>query len=114
MEKSSAKKFTRRKQAFHSKYPASLEPARNLIMTGVSGDHEAVRADPRRRMGLGMAGVKIKHVLETMRSLLPKVEVPSYVTLRRWMSPPAANRSSSVKYFNLIPAKVAMKVFILF
>ena len=88
-----------------------MELARNLIMTGLTGDEEAVAADSRRRTECGMAAVKIKNILATMRTLLPKNEVPSYLMLRRWMSAPASNRKASGEYYNLIPAKIAVKVF---
>ena len=104
-------KQRQKRLAFHQKHPASLELARNLIMTGLTGDEEAVAADSRRRTECGMAAVKIKDILATMRTLLPKNEVPSYLMLRRWMSAPASNRKASGKYYNLIPAKIAVKVF---
>ena len=99
-----------RRTCFHQKYPGSLEVARSLIMTGVSGEEEAVAADPRRREGLGMAEVRIRNVLSTMRTLLPAEEVPGYRTLRRWMHCPNKQRQAARKYHNLIPAKLAVKV----
>ena len=103
-------KRKRDRVSFHTKHPKSVDVARSLVMTGVSGDEEATAADPRRRDELGMSNVDLHRVLGAMRTILPAGEVPSHHVLRHWMYPPSKNRRSAKKYFGLIPAKVPMKV----